>query len=348
MYPSTVLRTVIALSYCLIKSVYVLSYSLLYFLYHPSSWFRAAPVYPCLRAPELGEHSYVKTNGIKLHCVSSGRVGAPLLLLLHGFPELWYSWRYQIRSFRQQYRVVAVDLRGYGESDKPPQQDQYGVDLLAADITQLVSALGYDSCLLVGHDWGGAVAYQAALKRPDLFEKLIVLSCPLGRVYMEAARRDLATSLKPWYMILFQLPWIPERLLASNDYLILQTIMLSPQHGGLSNGNNLSHYDLQAYLHTYSQQGAFTYPINYYRRIFKKPKHTLVSTTNKIKVPTLVIFGCTDKFFSEQCKMGYEKYIDKVQVLTVEGSHWLQQDSPEEVNRIMRDFINIPEIELEC
>ena len=345
MTPSTILRAVTALSYCLIKSMFLFSYSLLYFISRPSSWFRARPVYPCpacLRDPELGEHSHVKVNGVRLHCVSSGTEGAPLLLLLHGFPEIWYSWRYQIRSFRRQYRVVAVDLRGYGESDKPARQDQYGIELLAADITQLVSALGYTSCLLAGHDWGGAVAWQAALKRPDLFQKLMILSCPLGRVYMEAAKRDLVTSLKPWYMMLFQLPWIPEKWLVSNDYLILKTILLTPQYGGMNNGDNLSYDDLQAYLHTYSQPGAFTYPINYYRRILKKPRPIPVSATNKIKVPTLVLFGSSDKFFSEECKIGYGKYVAQVQVLTVQGSHWLQQDSPEEVNRRMRDFINIP------
>ena len=148
-----------------------------------------------------------------------------------------------------------MDMRGYGKSDKPVQQEQYGVKLLATDITQLVTALGYNSCILVGHDWEGAVAWQAALMRPDLFEKLIILSCPLGRVYMEAAKRDLATSLKPWYMILFQLPWLPERWLVSNDYLILKTILLSRQYGGVINGYNISYNDLQAiYIPTHSQK----------------------------------------------------------------------------------------------
>ena len=157
---------------------------------------------------------------------------------------------------------------------------------------------------------------------------------------MEAAKRDIATSLKPWYMILFQLPWLPERWLVSNDYLILKTILLSRQYGGVINGDNISYNDLQAYLHSYSQPGALTYPINYYRRIFKKPQPLRVSVANKIKVPTLVLFGHSDRFFSEEVKVGYDKYVDKVQVLTIQGSHCLQQDSAEEVNRRIRDFVN--------
>ena len=323
--------------------MFLLSFSLLYFLSHPSNWFRERRVYPSpsvCEDPDLGEHSYLAVNGVRLHCISSGTEGAPLLLLLHGFPEIWYSWCYQMRSFKQQYRVVAVDMRGYGKSDKPVQQEQYRVKLLATDITQLVTALGYNSCILVGHDRGDAVAWQAALMRPDLFEKLIILSFPLGRVYMEAAKRNIATSLKPWYMILFQLPWLPEWWLVSNDYLILKTILLSRQYGGVINGDNISYNDLQAYLHSYSQPGALTYPINLYCRILKKPQPLCVSATNKIKVPTLVLFGHSDRFFSEEVRLGYDKYVDKVQVLTIQGSHWLQQDSAEEVNRRIRYFIN--------
>ena len=114
MSPSTILRVVIALSYCIIKSVFVLSLLLLYFLSHPSTWFREQRVCPSpavCEDPDLGEHSYLSVNGVRLHCVSNGTEGAPLLLLLHGFPEIWYSWRYQIRSFKHQYRVVAVDMR---------------------------------------------------------------------------------------------------------------------------------------------------------------------------------------------------------------------------------------------
>ena len=144
---SKMIRLFIALSYSTIMTVFLFLFSFLHFLFHPSRWFRARLVYPpppCLQDPVYGEHSFVTVNRIKIHCVSSGTKDAPLLLFLHGFPEFWYSWRFQIKHFKLQYRVVAVDLRGYGESDKPSQQDQYGLDLIFSDITELVAALGYN------------------------------------------------------------------------------------------------------------------------------------------------------------------------------------------------------------
>ncbi|KAI6648676.1 Epoxide hydrolase 4 [Oopsacas minuta] len=339
---SKILRLFIAISYSAVKTIYLLSYSFLYFLFHPSLWFRARLIYPsppCLQDPAYGDHSFVTVNNNKLHCVSSGANNAPLLLLLHGFPEFWYSWRFQIIHFKLQYRVVAVDLKGYGESDKPPQQDQYGIDIISSEIIELVAALGYTSCVLIGHDWGGAVAWQAVFKRPDLFSKLIILSCPLGRVYFDAINRDIKTSFKPWYMLPFQIPWFAENWLSSNDYLILKTLLLNPKYGGMLNGDNMSFDDLQAFLYTFSQPAAFTCPLNYYRRIFKKPRPAVPSARNRIKVPTLVLFGDSDKFFSEECKFGYDKYVEQAVVQTIQGSHWLQQDSPGDVNKLIQDFL---------
>ena len=336
------LRLLTALSYSCVKTLYLLLSSFFYFLYNPTSWLRARSIYApplCLQDPVYGDHFFVTVNKYKLHCVCSGARNAPLLLLLHGFPEFWYSWRFQIKYFQHRYRVVAIDMKGYGESDKPCQKDQYNLDVLSSEITELVTVLGYTSCVLIGHDWGGALAWGAAFKRPDLIRKLIVLSSPLGRVYVDAINRDIVTCFKPWYMLPFQLPWFPEYWICSNDYLFLRTIFLKPRYGGMLNGDNMSSEDMLAFLYTISQPGALTCPLNYYRRMFRKPRYAVPSKTNKVKVSTLVLFGDSDKFFSEECKIGYDKYVEQALVQTIRGSHWLQQDSPEEVNKCIQDFL---------
>jgi len=113
----------------------------------------------CLLDPSLGSHEYVMANGLKFHCVSAGDKSKPLMLFVHGFPEFWFSWRYQLREFCKDYHVVAMDMRGYSETERPPNKQDYRIDLLSQDIVELIPALGYSSCTLVAHDWGGAVAW---------------------------------------------------------------------------------------------------------------------------------------------------------------------------------------------
>ena len=122
------------------------------------------------------EHNFIKTNGVNLHYVSQG--SGKLMLMLHGFPEFWYSWRHQIREFAADYRVVAVDLRGYNDSDKPKDIEAYAMSELIADVQGIISALGYENCILVAHDWGGAIAWNFAYAYPAMVEKLIVLNLP--------------------------------------------------------------------------------------------------------------------------------------------------------------------------
>ena len=114
---------------------------------------------------------FIETNGINLHYVTQG-VG-PLMLMLHGFPEFWYSWRHQIPELAFDYKVVALDLRGYNESDKPIEQKSYAIAELIKDVEGVIKGLGYESCVLVGHDWGGAIAWNFAYAYPEMVDKLI-------------------------------------------------------------------------------------------------------------------------------------------------------------------------------
>uniref|UniRef100_F7DRW5 Epoxide hydrolase 4 n=1 Tax=Xenopus tropicalis TaxID=8364 RepID=F7DRW5_XENTR len=139
----------------------------------------------CLNDPFLGTHCYVrnKDSGLRFHYVAAGERGKPLMLLLHGFPEFWYSWRHQLREFKSEYRVVALDLRGYGETDAPTNIDSYKLDCIIVDVKEIVDSLGYTKCVLIGHDWGGMIAWLTAICYPEMVTKLIVLSFPHPTVF---------------------------------------------------------------------------------------------------------------------------------------------------------------------
>src|SRR5216110_1728818 len=157
------------------------------------------------------EHRTVATNGIHLHCAVDG--DGPLVVLLHGFPECWYSWRHQIAALAPRFRAVAPDLRGYNLSDKPAGVAAYALPELVADVRGLVEAFGEREAVIVGHDWGGAVAWTFAMEHPEATRRLVVMNCPHPAIFAQhlgTNRRQLARS---WYMFFFQLPWLPETLL---------------------------------------------------------------------------------------------------------------------------------------
>ena len=176
----------------------------------------------CLLDPSLGTHEYVTANGIKFHYVSSGDKSKPLMLFVHGFPEFWFSWRHQIREFCKDYHVVAIDMRGYGESDHPPNKLDYTFEKLKQDIIELVPALGYATCTLVAHDWGGVVCWRVVQNHPELVDKFIVINCPHAKVYAKFLAQSWRQLFKAWYIFMFQWPVIPETLLGICDYELLR------------------------------------------------------------------------------------------------------------------------------
>src|SRR5262245_41030663 len=158
------------------------------------------------------DHRVVETNRIRLHCAVDG--AGPLVIFLHGFPESWYSWRHQLAALAPHFRVVAPDLRGYGESDKPAGVEAYAMEELVADVAGLVAAFGARDAVIVGHDWGGGIAWELAMTRPELVKRLVVLNCPHLAIFRQHLQ-DPRQLLKSWYMFFFQLPWLPEALLGA-------------------------------------------------------------------------------------------------------------------------------------
>lgn len=280
------------------------------------------------------EHHFIETNGIKLHYVSRGR--GKLMLMLHGFPEFWYSWRHQIAEFAENYCVVAVDLRGYNDSDKPQKIEAYQMSELIADVKGVIDGLGYQDCILVAHDWGGAIAWAFAYAYPEMVEKLIVLNIPHPALFAEGLKTP-QQLLKSWYVFAFQIPWLPEFLFRLNDYQAIKNAF----SGMAIDKTTFSQADLNAYRDAAAKKGALTAMINYYRCIFSS-LFTERRQWGVLNVPTLTIWGEEDTALGKELTLGTEQYVRDWQIKYIpDCSHWVHQEQPALVNRYIREFIEL-------
>ena len=281
-------------------------------------------------------HSTIKTNGVNLHVVQAGPEDGQPVILLHGFPEFWYCWRHQIDSLALHgYRVIVPDQRGYNLSDKPAGIAAYNLDELAADVIGLIDSAGHEKVHLVGHDWGGAVAWWVANKYPERLEKLIVLNIPHHAVMRQALNKDWEQRRKSWYMFAMQIPWLPERMAARGNYRSLAQALL-----GSSKPGAFAEADLEKYREAWSQPGALSGMVNWYRAIFRVPPGRLDSPS--ITVPTLLIWGRHDVALGvEMAQPSIDLCDDGRLVLLDEASHWVQNDEPERVNALIGEFLGV-------
>ncbi len=276
------------------------------------------------------QHEYITTNGIRLHYVTQGE--GPLMLMLHGFPEFWYSWRHLIPEFAKDYKVVALDLRGYNESDKPQQQSAYVMSEFVKDVEGVIKGLGYDRCVLVGHDWGGAIAWNFAYAHPEMLERLIVLNMPHPAKFADGLRTP-QQLLRSSYAFFFQLPVLPELLIQSSDYGAIESAF----KGMAVNKTAITQADIEAYKDAASRRGALTAMLNYYRNAF--PSMTL-RDWSVLQVPTLMIWGEEDTALGKELTYGTQEFVRDFQIRYIPNcSHWVQQEQPELVNRYMREFL---------
>lgn len=283
--------------------------------------------------PETWQHAYITVNDIRMHYVTQGT--GPLIVLLHGFPEFWYSWRHQIPFLASSgYTVVAPDLRGYNDTDKP--RTGYSVSILVRDIVDLIKGLGYEKALIVGHDWGGALAWVFAMRYPHMTEKLIGLNAPPPWTFA----RELRTwkqLRKSWYAFFFQLPWLPEYILGRNHAEAIARMFRSTAVQKSAFPPEV----LERYRDAMSKPGALTASINYYRASFQRPWRTGGSVlAARVSAPTLLIWGEQDVALDIAMTYGLEQWVPNIQVKRIPDSgHWVQQEKPELVNQSMREFL---------
>ena len=281
-------------------------------------------------------HGFAKANGLRVHYVTAGE--GPLVLLLHGFPQYWYAWRKQIPALAARFRVVAPDLRGYGDTDKPGRARDYAAASLVEDTASLIAALGEKKARVVGHDWGGAVAWLTALERPEVVERLAVLNCPHPAVFARALRSNPSQMLRSWYMLFFQLPGLPERALLRRDAQGLRRLFLASSARGV-----FTREDLDAYAQAAARPGALTAALNYYRAAFRSPRAMLRASDpgRKISAPTLLIWGEEDRALGKELTLGMEPlFTGPFRLVYVPGAgHWVNEERPDLVNAALADFL---------
>lgn len=277
----------------------------------------------------------VRANGVRFHVRTAGsEAHRKLALCLHGFPESSYSWRYQMKLLADLgYRVWAPDLRGYGRSDKPRRVADYRMDVLVADVAGLVDAACADEVVLVAHDWGGAIAWEFALRRVRPIERLVVMNIPHPRRMAEELFRIGPQLRRSWYMFFFQLPRIPEWYLARDGHRAIAAAF----RGMAIDKTRFSDEVLRVYREAAAEPGALFGMLAYYRAAFRYPSRRRYSV---LKTPTLLIWGEEDTALGKELTLGTDALVEDLTLRFVRGvSHWVQQEAPEIVNPMLAAFL---------
>jgi pimeloyl-ACP methyl ester carboxylesterase len=276
---------------------------------------------------------FTTVDGVRLHYVEAGE--GPLVVLLHGFPEFWWSWRNQIPALvAAGYRVVAPDQRGYGQSDKPSDWRDYRVERLAADVAGLIEALGEEQALVVGHDWGAAVGWMVATLHPQRVRRLAVLNVPHPDTMQRTLQRSPRQLLHSWYMLFFQVPWLPERLMHWGGRRTLESAYRDARPGAFTAE------DFARYEEAFAGADGFRGPINWYRAAVRRSPGRTRALYRPIPVPVLVIWGEQDRFLSKAMADPDPRLVPDVRVVRLpDASHWVQHDEPERVNALLTDFL---------
>ena len=274
-------------------------------------------------------------NGVSLHVAVAGPQDGPLTILLHGFPEFWYGWKSQISTIAGAgFRVLAPDQRGYNLSDKPPGLENYNLDALADDVIALIDASGREKATIVGHDWGGIIAWWTAIRHPSRVERLAILNAPhpdflIHKTFLKRPSQ----LLKSWYVLMFQLPWLPEAGFRRDRGKSLgESLRKSSRPGTFSDA------DLAEYRGAWMQPGALTGMINYYRAALRAERSRPIDV--RIHVPTLIIWGTEDAFINREFAETALAFCDQGRLVYIEGAtHWVHHEESEKVGQILLEFL---------
>ena len=274
---------------------------------------------------------FYNVNGITLHAATAGPQQGKVMLFLHGFPEFSLGWKKQLLFFAAKgFRVVAPDQRGYNLSSKPKGVKAYRIENLVEDMVGLIQQLSTEKVILVGHDWGGGVAWELAGQHPELIEKLIVLNMPHLRVMRETLKSNARQMLRSWYTGFFQIPFLPEWMSSWFNFKLMERSMI-----GTALQNTFTRLEIGQYKSAWRQPGAVRAMINWYRAYkYSRPAF------KRIQIPTLILWGTQDKFLLPQmagksnmlCAKGKLIYID-------DATHWLHHEKAAKVNQLILNFL---------
>lgn len=269
------------------------------------------------------EHGYVDNNGVKIHYATIG--SGPLVVMIHGFPDFWYSWREQMETLADEYKVVAIDQRGYNLSDKPEGVDNYVMPLLVSDVVAVIRSLGEDKAVVAGHDWGGMVAWQTAINVPEVVERLIILNLPHPRGLMRELAKGEEQTANSQYARNFQQEGAHEAFTAET----LARWVNNPTARAL-------------YIEAF-ERSDFEAMLHYYKANYPRPPYTEdTSSLVKVQCPVLMIHGLEDQYLLAGALDRTWEWIDNdLTLVTIPGSgHFVQQDATEMVNRSILAWLN--------
>ncbi len=272
-------------------------------------------------------------NGdVTLQGVAAGPPRGPVILLLHGFPEFWYSWRKQIGPLAAAgFRVVVPDQRGYNFSSKPRPVSQYSVTRLVSDILAIVEQLGCRQVFLVGHDWGAMVAWSFAAAHPAKVERLVILNGPHPRSIARFLMTRPTQLLRSWYVFFFQLPSLPEIFFSARNYQAAINSLLKTSRPG-----TFSQEDIGRYREAWAQPGAVRAMINWYRALFRRPA---AFRTSELQVPALILWGKRDAFLLPSLAEKSARNCNHAEIIWFDdATHWLHLEEPERVNAALLQF----------
>ncbi|WP_435179010.1 alpha/beta fold hydrolase [Halorussus sp. AFM4] len=286
-------------------------------------------------------HEQAVVDDLRLHYVAAGDEDDPLVVLLHGFPEFWYSWRHQLPALADAgFRAVAVDMRGYNRSEKPRGLDSYRTDELVGDVAGLVEHFGRERSHVVGHDWGGLVAWETALRRPELVDRLAVLNAPHPAAYRRELGRNPEQWRRSWYVLWFQVPALPEAFLGARDAAGVGRLLRESAAPG-----TFSDADVRRYRAAASRPGALASALNYYRAAFRESLGDELrralgrrDRTDRVRAPTLLVWGERDPALGVELTEGLDRWVPDLRVERLpDATHWVQNDRPDEVSDLLVD-----------
>lgn len=282
----------------------------------------------------------IPLNQITLHVMTDGPEHGTPVILLHGFPEFHYGWRHQVPALAEAgFRVIVPDQRGYNLSAKPKGIASYDVDVLAADVIALMDHFGIEKARIAGHDWGAVVAWTTALNHPGRVERLAIMNVPHPDVMTGFVLRNPAQRKKSWYVFFFQLPVLAEWMLSAGSFKNLGRML---QQSGRR--NTFTETDIAEYKKAWSQKGAVTAMLNWYRAVFRRGLRFAFSrnkpAARRVTVPVMMLWGRRDVALSadmaqpsiDLCDAGELTFYDK-------ATHWVQHDAKEEVNQKLIGFM---------
>jgi len=303
--------------------------------------------------PGHWRHESARVNGIEMHYVSveadpesvdHPTGSAPLVVLLHGFPEHWYAWHNQLDPLADAgYRVVVPDLRGYNRTDQPAGVDSYRPAELVADVRELIERQGAPQAAVVGHDWGGLIGWELAVREPAIVRQLAVLNAPHPDRYRQQLRGSPTQLLRSWYVFAAQLPWVPERLLWAGRDRIVDAIA-----AGAVDPTTFSQETKRRYREAIERAGSLTGPVNYYRAMARETvegelRALLPGQTRRertVSVPTLVCWGLEDPLLGAGLLSGLAEWVPDCRIERFdETGHWPQLEQPESVTAAIRGFL---------